>query len=202
MKLLGTTTSPYVRRVRIVAAELGVPCEVISTATEAGQSALRTATPIRKVPTALFGDEVVFDSHVIIERLAADHGWGPLRPPAPSSAQRWREANLCSAIDGALDAGILVFYGERDEGIAPGCAFLEKQRARVADTLAWVASQLRGGQLVEGGGFGLAEVALVSTLDWMRFREVFDSSQIDGLDAFSQAHAGRPSVAATYPVAA
>lgn len=200
MKLLGTTTSPYVRRVRIVAAELGVPCEVVSTASEAGQSALRAATPIRKVPTALFGDEVVFDSHVIIERLVADHGWGPLRPPSP--AKRWHEANLCSAIDGALDAGILVFYGERDEGIAPGCAFLEKQRARVADTLAWVASQLRGGQLGEGGGFGLAEVALVSTLDWMRFREVFDPARIDGLDAFSRAHAERPSVAQTYPVAA
>ena len=41
MKLFGSTTSPFVRRVRVVAAELGEPVDRIDTAAEAGQAALR-----------------------------------------------------------------------------------------------------------------------------------------------------------------
>ena len=53
MKLYGTTTSPFVRRVRVVAAEVGEPIEIIDTATDAGQAKLREVSPIRKVPVAV-----------------------------------------------------------------------------------------------------------------------------------------------------
>src|SRR5687768_484493 len=103
--LHGTITSPYVRRVRIVAQELGLSFNLIDTATEDGQASLRTVTPIWKVPVAEVapGDQVL-DSHSIIERLVADHGPGPLR--LARAEERWRESNLHHVIDGALDAAI------------------------------------------------------------------------------------------------
>lgn len=59
MKLYGTTTSPFVRRVRIVAEEIGEPIEWINTAVEAGQAQLRALSPIRKVPIAVIDGRVV-----------------------------------------------------------------------------------------------------------------------------------------------
>ena len=50
MKLYGTTTSPFVRRVRVVAAEVGEPVELVNTAPDIGQAQLREVSPIRKVP--------------------------------------------------------------------------------------------------------------------------------------------------------
>src|SRR5690606_5704652 len=69
MKLYGTTTSPFVRRVRVVAAEVGEPVERIDTAPEAGQAALREVSPIRKVPVAVIDGRTLFDSHTIIDWL-------------------------------------------------------------------------------------------------------------------------------------
>ena len=69
MKLFGTTTSPFVRRVRVVAAELGVAVDRVDTATEAGMAALRGASPIAKVPVAIVDERLLYDSRVIIDWL-------------------------------------------------------------------------------------------------------------------------------------
>ena len=46
MKLYGTTTSPFVRRVRVAALELGHTFDLVNTAHDDGQAALRAASPI------------------------------------------------------------------------------------------------------------------------------------------------------------
>src|SRR5258705_9543 len=53
MKLYGTAASPFVRRVRVTAAEVGEPVELVNTATEAGHAELRALSPIWKVPVAI-----------------------------------------------------------------------------------------------------------------------------------------------------
>src|SRR6476469_6570152 len=106
MKLYGTTTSPFVRRVRIVAAEVNEPVERIDTAGDAGLAQLREVSPIRKVPAAVVDGRLIYDSRVIIDWLTTTRGWGALAPPH----DRWREANLVNAIDGALDSIIQLFY--------------------------------------------------------------------------------------------
>src|SRR5688572_16418336 len=113
MKLYGTTTSPFVRRVRIVAAEINEPFDRIETATDEGQAALRAISPIRKVPVAVIDGRTIYDSHTIIEYLTLTRGYGALEPPR----DRWREHNLVNAVDAALDAVIQLFYLRRD-GVA------------------------------------------------------------------------------------
>jgi glutathione S-transferase len=201
MKLYGTTTSPFVRRVRIVALELGVPFELISTATPEGDAELRRRTPLWKIPTAVFteggAERILWDSHTLIDYLLERHGPGPLRPS--TAGDPWHERNLIHAIDGALEAAIQVFYLERD-GIAPSAApYLGKQNQRIASVLSWVESQLKGTAFFEDARLGLAELALLTTLDWMVFRNRYPVAQHPRLMEFLRAHAGRPSVKQTYP---
>src|SRR5262245_3502174 len=126
MKLFGTTTSPFVRRVRIVAAELGEPIEWVNTATDAGQVALREISPIRKVPVAIVDGRTVFDSRVIIEWLTTTRGYSALVPPR----DRWRERNQLNAIDEALMSVIQLFSMRRDGVAIDGNPYEKRQLDR------------------------------------------------------------------------
>lgn len=195
MKLYGTTTSPFVRRVRVVAAEIGQPFNLVNTAHDDGQAALRAVSPIAKVPVAELDGRLIFDSRVIIEYLTSQHGWGAMKPPG----DRWHEANLLSAIDGALESGTQIFYLQRD-GLEPDkTPFGRRQRDRIAAIFDWLAGQL--GRDGFGDGFGLAELSLFATLDWMDFRAVHPADRMPpAFGVFRASHRDRSSLVATPPV--
>ncbi len=195
MKLYGTTTSPFVRRVRVVAEELGVKYTVVSTAGEDGQAALRSVSPVWKVPAAEIDGHVLLDSHVIVEYLLDRSGYGTLRP----ARDRWREANVHAVIDAMLDSAINVRLLRLDGADPEKIAYLAKQRARVASTLDWIEGELRGGHFTDDPRLGLTELALYTALDWMAFRDEVRLRDRPALAAFMDGHAGRPSLQATGP---
>lgn len=190
MKLYGTTTSPFVRRVRIVAAELGVAIDRVDTASEAGQVALREISPIRKVPVAVLDGVTIFDSHEIIAALVARHGWGPLARPADPID----EANLVHACDAALESMIQLFYLRRDGIAIDGTVYATRQLERTDAIFAWLAPRLSA-----AAGLGLATIAAVCTLDWMAFRQVYPIERAGRLLALRDAFGTRASFAATDP---
>lgn len=199
MKLYGTVTSPFVRRVRMVADELGVPVESIDTAGPEGQAALRAVSPIAKVPTAVLDGAVVFDSRAIIDLLLDAHGPGPLR--ATTAATRVDEWNLLNAVDAALEAAIRLFYLRRD-GIDPaGIPYMVKEQDRVRAVMTWIDGHLHGPWCTGEAGFGRAELALLTTADWMRFRQAYDVDAHPNIVALAAAHAERPSAVRTRPAA-
>jgi glutathione S-transferase len=107
MRLLGTPTSPYVRKVRIVIHELGladrIPFEAISLADNPDLS----ANPLRKVPTLVLDDgTAIFDSPVIMEWLDAELGGGRLL--AARGPARWTALVAMAIADGIMEAGGLV----------------------------------------------------------------------------------------------
>jgi glutathione S-transferase len=198
INLYGTLTSPFVRRVRIVAQELGLPCHLVDTATEAGQAELRAKSPIWKVPVIETAPgQLTYDSHAIIARLIEEHGPGALR--LPSAEGRWRESNLQHVIDGALDSAINVFYLRR-EGLDPAqLPYPTKQNGRVRACLEWVASHLDGDYFTADHRVGLTEISLCTALDWMVFRDAQPVADWPVLIRFREHHASRPSFAATRP---
>ncbi len=195
MKLYGTTTSPFVRRVRVVAAEVGEPIEQIDTAPEAGQAALRAVSPIRKVPVAVIDGRTLLDSHLIIDWLVTTRGWHGLAP----ARDRWHEQNVMSAIDAALDAVIQLFYLRRDGVAIDGTAYATRQLERTDAIFTWLGTQLAADGRGFGEGFGLAELALVSTLDWMDFRKTYPTERAAAVASVRTAWAERPSLASTKP---
>lgn len=195
-ELFGTLTSPYVRRVRIVAAELGVRTDWTDTSTPEGQAALRELNPIWKVPAARIEDQRVFDSALICRTLMARFGPGPL-----SSAETLNvdALNTILVIDGALDSLINAFYLAKDGVQAADVAYVQKQRERAVAALRWVEGRVRGPWLTEAEQFGLPEIALITALDWMAFRQAHDVGQHPLLVECASHHRHRPSVASTAP---
>jgi glutathione S-transferase len=195
MKLYGTITSPFVRRVRVVAAELGCAVERVDTASEEGQAALRAVTPIRKVPVAVIDGRTLFDSGVIIDWLTLTRGFGGLAP----TSDRWREANLINAIDAAVDSAIQVFYLKRDGVAVEGSAFAQRQEERIDAIFAWLGAEVQGDGESFSAGLGLAEVSLIAALDWMEFRKTYPVERAGALLKLRAAWAQRPSIASTRP---
>ncbi|MFO7567425.1 MAG: glutathione S-transferase family protein [Enhygromyxa sp.] len=196
LRIYGTHTSPYVRRVRIVAHELGLEHELIDTATEDGLAALQALTPIWKVPVVELDNVPVFDSAVINETLLRLHGPGPLAPPDPHDLIL---RNVITVIDGALDSLINCFYLNRDGVDAEQAPYLQKHQDRAASAMAWLDERAKDGWLSPTKSFGLAEIALCTALGWMRFRDTYAIDRHPALLRCFEEHEQRPSLAATQP---
>jgi glutathione S-transferase len=202
LTLIGTTTSPFVRRVRVVALEKGIPLTLIPALTDEGQAALKKASPVWKVPVATFDDgRIVYDSRVIIDELGHD-GWGTLRAPAKDPVGRVAEENVVTMIDEALGALIRRFYLQRD-GANLDAPYLHKDLDRAHTILRHLDETIVGVHATAGaasaGGFGRAELALVTSLDWCIFRKTFDVAQTPRLEALRAHWQSRPSIAQTPP---
>ena len=195
MKLYGTTTSPFVRRVRVVAAEIGEPVDRADTSTDEGQGALRAVSPIRKVPVAMIDDRMIYDSRAIIDYLVMTRGYGAIEP----ARDRWRELNLLNAIDGALDSVIQLFYLRRDGVAIDGTTFATRQLERADSVLGWLAGQLAPDRRTFSSGFGLPEISLICALDWMEFRKAYSTERVHALAGVRTAWSERPSMIETRP---
>jgi glutathione S-transferase len=196
IRLYGTITSPYVRRVRVVATELGLPFELIDTAADAGQASLRANNPIWKVPAAEVDGVLVFDSHAITELLLARAGQSPI---APWRADDVEARNVLNVVDGALDALINVFY-LRKEGLDPEqVPYLAKQKARARAALSWLEARVHEPFVTSRRELGLPEIGLATALAWMRFRDAYPVADHPRLVRCLEALEARPSFAATRP---
>lgn len=215
----GSQTSPYVRRVRVVAHELGLAHELVDTTTDAGQAELRRRSPIWKIPAAELDGEVVFDSRVICERLIERHGAGklvgqdrldvnrrsndgqPAGPPAQRASSRSEvsDMNAMTVVDGALDSLINCFYLGKDGVDSDAVAYLRKQKDRAASAMTWLDAQMKDGWLSARRSFGLPEIALGTAAAWMRFRQTYPIEQHPNVLACLERCEARESFAATRP---
>jgi glutathione S-transferase len=117
MKLYQSGTSPFVRKVKLVAAELGLLGQIemldVSDAYKKGGPTAREqniikVNPLGQVPTMLIEDgTVIADSRVICEYLN-HRGKGEIFPSDPS--RRWHALMEQTVGDGLLDAALLARY--------------------------------------------------------------------------------------------
>ncbi|MEM7153881.1 MAG: glutathione S-transferase family protein [Myxococcota bacterium] len=198
MRLFGTVTSPYVRRVRIVAQELGLAHELINTADDDGQAAMRALNPLWKIPTAQLGDQTVFDSEVINEHLMRTHGPGPLASFDPADLEA---RNVITVVDGALDALINTFYLGKDGVTGEQASYVAKHHGRARASMEWLDARVDGAWLSSAKAFGVVEIAVCTALEWMRFRDAYPVGDHAKLVGLMEHHAGRESLVATRPPA-
>jgi glutathione S-transferase len=108
MILRGSPTSPFVRKVRIAAAVLGLAAEIAVERADTGDPAdpLRAQNPLGKIPVLLLDDgSAVYDSPVILEYL--DHRAGGGRIIPRETQARFAALRLQALCDGILDASVL-----------------------------------------------------------------------------------------------
>jgi glutathione S-transferase len=113
MKLRHNPASPYVRKVMIVAHELGLAgkIELLDTVVSpvTTNATLADENPLMKIPALTTDDgEVLFDSPVICEYLDSLAGGGKVFPAAGKA--RWAALRQQALGDGILDALILCRY--------------------------------------------------------------------------------------------
>jgi glutathione S-transferase len=171
MKLIGSPTSPYVRKVRIVLAEKKLDYQYELEDPWASDALLKL-NPLGKVPClVLEGREAVFDSRVIVEYLDTRSPVGRLIPEA--SRERTEVRTWEALADGVLDAAILARLELTWPARSPQqrCnAWAERQMSRVDAALQSMAGALKDHAWCSGTHLSLADIAVGCALGYLDFR--------------------------------
>jgi glutathione S-transferase len=202
MHLIGSHTSPYVRKVRIVMAEkkLDYRHEIED---PWGDDRVMKSNPLGKVPCLVLpGGEAIFDSRVIVEYLDTR---SPVSRLIPEGSRERIEVRTWEALaDGVLDAAILA----RLEQTWPGrsaeqrsAAWIERQLGKVHASLAAMSTGLADKPWCSGIHLTLADIAVGCTLGYLdyRFGSIDWRARHPNLARLSDKLAARPSFIDTVP---
>ncbi|MGE0151083.1 MAG: glutathione S-transferase [Reyranellaceae bacterium] len=170
MKLMYSPTSPYVRKVMILAIERGLDRKIEklpqAVTPMGGNKTVEKANPLGKVPALeLDNGTTLFDSPVICEYLDSKHRGDKLFPA--SGARRWKALRLQAIGDGILDAALLARYeiAMRPENLR-WTDWLEGQKRKVTQALDLLEKEAK--EL--GGGLTIGQVAVACALGYLDFR--------------------------------
>jgi glutathione S-transferase len=171
MKLIGSITSPYVRKVRIVMAEKKLDYQFVEEDVW-GSDAILASNPLGKVPCLVMeGGEAVFDSRVIVEYLDAR---SPLARLIPESNRERTEVRTWEALaDGIVDAAILARLEANWPGRGEGersQAWIDRQMTKVRASLDSIATGVAAKPWCTGIHMTLADVAVGCALAYLEFR--------------------------------
>ncbi|MFN3884584.1 MAG: glutathione S-transferase family protein [Rhodocyclaceae bacterium] len=200
MKLLGSLTSPYVRKTRIVLAEKKIDCEFVIDNGGPDGSGLAAHNPLCRVPVLVLDDgSSLFDSRVIVEyldNLAPNNRLLP--PPGRERTQIRRWEALC---DGTCDAAVAAVMESRRAMGERSPSWIERQRKVIDFALAACARDLGDLPWCHGTNITLADIALGCMLGYLllRFPELDWRGQYPNLAKHYDKLSERPSFVDTAP---
>ena len=172
MKLIGSITSPYVRKVRIVMLEKKLDYHFVEENVWAADTTIPDANPLGKVPCLVMeGGEAVFDSRVIVEYLDT---LSPVGKLIPAQGRERAEVKTWEALaDGVLDAAILARLEASWAGRAEGQrsqAWIDRQTGKIHTSLKAMSVGLGDKPFCSGVHFSLSDVAVGCALSYLDFR--------------------------------
>jgi glutathione S-transferase len=170
MKLIGSVTSPYVRKVRVVMAEKKLDFSLALENVWVPETTIQELNPLGKIPCLVMEDgSTLYDSRVIAEYLDTISPVCKLLPP---TGRERTEVKVWEALaDGVLDAAILVFLERRERPPEQQSdKWIERQLGKVHAGLREMSSRLGDSSYCMGVHYTLADVAVGCTLGWLAFR--------------------------------
>lgn len=172
MKLIGSTSSPYVRKVRVVLAEKKLDCEFVTEDVWAPETSIAEFNPLGKVPCLIMeGSEAIYDSRVIVEYLDT---LSPVGKLIPTLGRERAEVKTWEAMaDGVLDAAILArleatWAGRTKAQRSP--AWIDRQLGKVRATVKAMGQGLGDKPFCAGIYLSLADIAVGVALGYIDFR--------------------------------
>jgi glutathione S-transferase len=204
MKLIGSLTSPYVRKVRIVFLEKKVDVDLEIENVWAADSKIAIANPLGKVPCLISDDgEAIYDSRVIAEYADA---LSPVSKLIPADNRERAAVKTWEALaDGVLDASILtrleLTWRPADQ---QSSAWVDRQLGKVQHSLRQMSEKLGGNAWCHGNQMTLADVTVGCAIGYLLFRfpDIKWQVQYPNLDRLYQKLLQRPSFIETEPPAA
>jgi glutathione S-transferase len=172
MKLIGSTTSPYVRKVRIVMAEKKLDYQFVTDNVWGDDSTVAQSNPLGKVPCLVMeGGEAVFDSRVIVEYMDTLSPVGKLIPT--QGRERAEVKTWESLADGLLDASVLArleaTWSGRGEN-ERSQAWIDRQMEKVQASLKAMGRGLGDKPYCSGIHLSLSDIAVGVALGYLDFR--------------------------------
>ena len=172
MKLIGSSASPYVRKVRIVMAEKKLDYRFLEEDVWAEDTTIATSNPLGKMPCLVMeGGEAVFDSRVIVEYLDT---LSPVGRLIPTQGRERAEVKTWEALaDGVMDAGVLARLESRWAGRQDGersQAWIDRQLGKVDAGIKAMAQGLGEKPYCSGIHMSLSDIAVGCALGWISFR--------------------------------
>ena len=204
MKLIGSLTSPYVRKVRIVLLEKKVDVDLELENVWAADTKIALNNPLGKIPCLILDDgEAIYDSRVIAEYADT---LSPVSKLIPAGSSERAAVKTWEALaDGVEDAGILA---RLEVTLRPleqqSPEWVNRQMGKINAALAQMSRALGENAWCHGNQMTLADIAVGCALGYMLFRfpDVTWQAQYPNLDALYQKLMQRPSFAETAPPAA
>jgi glutathione S-transferase len=171
MKLIGSLTSPYVRKVRIVMAEKKLDYQHELEDVWATDK-IMASNPLGKVPClVLAGGEALFDSRVIVEYLDTR---SPVSRLIPEGSRERIEVRTWEALaDGITDAAILARLEQHWPGRTAeqrSQAWIDRQLHKVEVSLDSISTGLADKPWCSGIHLSLADIAVGCALGYLDFR--------------------------------
>jgi glutathione S-transferase len=204
MKLIGSTSSPYVRKVRIVMAEKKLDYEFVNEDVWSPESTIAQSNPLGKVPCLVMeGGEALFDSRVIVEYLDT---LSPVGKLIPAMGRERAEVKTWEALaDGVLDASVLARLEANWTGRSKAQrsqAWIDRQLSKVHSSLKAMSQGLGEKPFCAGIYLSLADIAVGCALGYVEFRfgEIDWRGNYPNLAKLHEKLAQRQSFADTKPV--
>ncbi len=169
MKLLGTLTSPYVRKARLVLLEKNIPHEFVNDPPQG--SLVLQANPMGRIPALILDyGFCVFDSSVIADYADTlnDH---PVLIPRNDVKARLRVKRWEALADGIADSAVVVRTERVREANKQDESVMNLHNTAISNALDYAAGLLGFDEWCEGNSITLADLALTSALVYLDLRQ-------------------------------
>ena len=170
MKLIGTYTSPFVRKVRIVLAEKKMDYEFVVESPWTADSKVPTHNPLGKVPVLLIDESTaLYDSRVIaehIDNITPNNKLYPAPNRERTEVKRWEVL-----ADGICEAAATAVLEARRPAAQQSLEWIARQREKIGRSLEFLSEELGEQNFCMGGThITMADIAVGNALGYLNFR--------------------------------
>jgi glutathione S-transferase len=169
MKLIGSHTSPFVRKVRIVLAEKKIEYEFVIDSPWLADSKVPDINPLGKIPVLMLDDETpLFDSRVIVEyidNVTPNNKLFPAPNRERTEVKRWE-----ALADGVCDAAVAALLEGKRAKKEQSADWIARQRGKVIRGLEFMAEELGDKSFCMGTHISMADIAVGTALGYLSFR--------------------------------
>lgn len=169
MKLIGTPTSPYTRKARVVLAEKRIEYDFIIDAPYDAASQVCAYNPLGKIPVLVLDDDTtIFDSRVIVEYL--DNA-SPVTKLLPEDTRHRIQTRRWEALaDGCTDATVAIVMERRRPAQFQYGEWLARQQDKIDRCLQAMSEELAHRNWCCGDFFNLSDIAVGCCLGFLDLR--------------------------------
>ncbi|EQA9286286.1 glutathione S-transferase [Escherichia coli] len=170
MKLVGSYTSPFVRKLSILLLEKGITFEFINELPYNADNGVAQFNPLGKVPVLVTeGGECWFDSPIIAEYIELMNVAPAMLPRDPLESLRVRKIEALA--DGIMDAGLVSVREQARPAAQQSEDELLRQREKINRSLDVLEGYLVDGTL-KTDTVNLATIAIACAVGYLNFRRV------------------------------